>query len=67
MNYCHGSSPTSIRMRYQSVTIQSTTYEMYVHPYYCFRPEANDYKIFIAGNDTNTTKHDLTKKFYNAI
>ena len=42
----YGSSPTSIRILYQSVTIHSATHVIYAHPYYCFRPEANYSKIF---------------------
>ena len=59
---CHGSSPTAIRMRHQYVTINYATHGIYVHIYYFFINEANDPKIFSAGNDTNATKHDLPEK-----
>ena len=62
MPYCNGASPTDIRMWYQSVSIHSAIHKIYVHPYYCFRPEANDSKLFSAGNDTNKTKHNLPEK-----
>ena len=55
---CNGSSTTDIIMWYQSITIYSATHGVYVHQYYCFRPEANDPKGLSAVNDTNTTKHD---------
>ena len=67
MNYCHGSSTTDIIMWYQSVTIHSETHGIYVHPHYCFRPEETYSKIFSAGNDTNTTKHDLPEKYSTTI
>ena len=54
-------------MRYQSVTIHSVTHGIYVHPYYFFIPEANDSKVFNAGNETNTTKHDLPAKYFTII
>ena len=50
MPYFHGPSYTAIRMWYQSVTINYTTYGSYVHPYYCFIPETNYPKGFSAGN-----------------
>ena len=54
-------------MWYQSVTINSATYAIYLHTYYCFRPEANDSKVFSAGNDTNTIKHGLPAKYSTMI
>ena len=53
---CCGSSPTAIIIWYQYVTIYSATHRIYVHPYYCFKPEAYDSKGFSSGYDTNTTK-----------
>ena len=38
----NGTSPTAIIMWYHYVTIDSVTHGIYVHPYYCFRPEAKD-------------------------
>ena len=67
MPYCCASSPTAIRVWYQSVTIHSLTHEIYVHLYYCFRPEANYPKVFSAVNDTNTNKHDLPGKYYTML
>ena len=61
--YCFGSSHNAIRMWYQYVTIHSVTHGIYVNTYYWFRPESNDSKVFSYGNDTNTTKHDLTAKY----
>ena len=50
-------------MRHQYVTINYATHGIYVHLYYFFITEANDPKIFSAGNDTNATKHDLPEKY----
>ena len=58
----HGSSPTDIRMWYQYFTIHSSTHGIYIHLYYCFIPEANDFKGLSSGNATNTNKHDLPAK-----
>ena len=56
MPYCCGSSPTAIKIWYQYVTIYSSTHRIYVHPYYCFIPEADDSKGFSSGYDRNITK-----------
>ena len=64
MPSCHGSSPTDIIMWCQYVIVQSETHGIYANRYYCLRPEANDYKVFSAGNDTNTTKQTLPGKYY---
>ena len=63
MTSCHSSSTTAIRMWYQYLTIHSVNHGIYVHPYYCFRPEANKPKWLISVNDTNTIKHDLPDKY----
>ena len=41
MPYFHGSSPTDIRIWYESVTINSATHGIHLHQYYCFRTEEN--------------------------
>ena len=56
MTSCHGPYTTDIRMWYRYVTINYATHGIYVHPYYCFRPEENNSKVFSAGNDKNTSK-----------
>ena len=61
--FCCGSSPTSIRMWYQSVTIHSATHGIYVYTYYLFIPEVNYFKGISTRNDTNRTKHDLPEKY----
>ena len=57
MPYFYGSSPTDIRIWYQSATIHSATHVIYVHMHYCFKPEENDSKGFSSGHDTNKTKN----------
>ena len=63
MPYFRGSYPNDIIMWYQYVTIHSETHEIYLHPYYCFRPKSNDSKVFSAVNEKNTTKHYLLVKY----
>ena len=62
-----GSYPTYIGIMYHSVTIHSATHGIYVHPYYCFRPEIDYSKLLCAGNDTITTKHYVPGKYSTMI
>ena len=63
MPSCSVSYPTDIKMWYQYVTIHYSIHEIYVHPYYFFRPESNDSKGFSDGNYINTTKHKFPEKY----
>jgi hypothetical protein len=63
MPSCKDSSPSAVRTWYRELTIYAASHGIYVHPYYCFRKNANHLRGFTAGEDTDTTAYDLPLRY----
>jgi len=60
---CEGSSPMSIRKWYKRFETYAAGYKVYVHPYYCFRPDSGSTRGFSCGPCTNEMKFDLPERY----
>lgn len=60
---CPGPNAVDLRSWYYSVMVHASSYGIYVHPYTCFRREANHPNGFTLGDDTDTVQYDLPIKF----
>jgi hypothetical protein len=63
MPSCKGSSPEDIRAWYQHLIVHANSHGIYIHPYFCFRKEADSPMGFTHGDDDDYTTYDLPKKY----
>ena len=60
---CDNTSAISVRRWYKHFSNVAARFKVYVHPYYCFRPDSGSTRGFSCGKDTDTVSHDLPIRY----
>ena len=64
---CKGATSVDLRQWYKRFIVHACQYGICVHPYYCFRSEADSDSGFTCGNDSLTETFDLPVYFSTTI